>query len=160
VGASFPIFTLSGTLDLPAGILEGEIAFSFTNSGTMTGDGALSGSIPITFANSGTLDGGVAPVIRDLGAKLPTYYLHRLKRIQEVVPEPPAVAAILRALDEPAEPMLSDTVARLVTEMQAKGIEWQESYTQLLREERERAEQLERMEKEDIAAVFMMLELL
>jgi len=109
------------------------------------------------FAYQGSTDAGA---VRDLGAKLPTYYLHRLKRIQEVVPEPPAVAAILRALDEPAEPMLSDTVARLVTEMQAKGIEWQESYTQLLREERERAEQLERLQDEDIAAVFVMLELL
>ena len=109
------------------------------------------------FAYQGSTDAGA---VRDLGAKLPTYYLHRLKRIQEVVPEPPAVAAILRALDEPAEPMLSDTVARLVTEMQAKGIEWQESYTQLLREERERAEQLDRMQREDTAAVFLMLELL
>ena len=109
------------------------------------------------FAYQGSTDAGA---VRDLGAKLPTYYLHRLKRIQEVVPEPPAVAAILRALDEPAEPMLSDTVSRLVTEMQAKGIEWQESYTQLLREERERAEQLERLQDEDIAAVFVMLELL
>ena len=109
------------------------------------------------FAYQGSTDAGA---VRDLGAKLPTYYLHRLKRIQEVVPEPPAVAAILRALDEPAEPMLSDTVARLVTEMQAKGIEWQESYTQLLREERERAEQFERLQDEDIAAVFVMLELL
>ena len=109
------------------------------------------------FAYQGSTDAGA---VRDLGAKLPTYYLHRLKRIQEVVPEPSAVAAILRALDEPAEPMLSDTVARLVTEMQAKGIEWQESYTQLLREERERAEQLERLQDEDIAAVFVMLELL